>query len=134
VRGGRVEAEVSPASSGGRSGHRMGGRRVVGEQGTAAEQAEDAAVDLREHLGALAGGASACSRSSGFAPSTITDHPYQLPLGFDVEAYVQDALVVMRAGRSLSTWYSTGPPPPGRGTASGTRARSWRRSGPASSA
>jgi predicted DNA-binding transcriptional regulator YafY len=27
---------------------------------------------------------------------TITDHPYQLPLGFDVEAYVQDALVVMR--------------------------------------
>jgi predicted DNA-binding transcriptional regulator YafY len=27
---------------------------------------------------------------------TITDHPYQMPLGFDVEAYVQDALVVMR--------------------------------------
>jgi predicted DNA-binding transcriptional regulator YafY len=27
---------------------------------------------------------------------TITDHAYQLPLGFDVEAYVQDALVVMR--------------------------------------
>jgi len=25
----------------------------------------------------------------------ITDHPYQMPLGFDVEAYVQDALVVM---------------------------------------
>jgi len=27
---------------------------------------------------------------------TTTDHPYQLPLGFDIEAYVQDALVVMR--------------------------------------
>jgi predicted DNA-binding transcriptional regulator YafY len=32
---------------------------------------------------------------------TITDHPYQLPLGFDVEAYVQDALVVMRGGRQI---------------------------------
>jgi predicted DNA-binding transcriptional regulator YafY len=27
---------------------------------------------------------------------TPTDHPYQMPLGFDVNAYVQDALVVMR--------------------------------------
>lgn len=27
---------------------------------------------------------------------TITDRPCQMPLGFDVEAYVQDALVVMR--------------------------------------
>lgn len=27
---------------------------------------------------------------------TLTDHPWQLPLGFDLEAYVQDALVVMR--------------------------------------
>ena len=27
---------------------------------------------------------------------TLTDHAYQMPLGFDVEAYVQDALVVMR--------------------------------------
>lgn len=27
---------------------------------------------------------------------TITDHPCQMPLGFDIEAYVQDALVVMR--------------------------------------
>lgn len=27
---------------------------------------------------------------------TITDHPCQMPLGFDVEAYVRDALVVMR--------------------------------------
>jgi predicted DNA-binding transcriptional regulator YafY len=33
---------------------------------------------------------------------TITDHPYQLPLGFDVEAYVQDALVVMRGGRQIA--------------------------------
>ena len=30
---------------------------------------------------------------------TITDHPYQMPLGFDVEAYVQDALMVMRGKR-----------------------------------
>ena len=27
---------------------------------------------------------------------TITDHPYQLPLHFDLEAYVRDALLVMR--------------------------------------
>lgn len=27
---------------------------------------------------------------------TLTDHPYQMPLDFDVDAYVQDALVVMR--------------------------------------
>jgi len=32
---------------------------------------------------------------------SITDHPYQLPLGFDVEAYVRDALVVMR-GRQIA--------------------------------
>ena len=32
---------------------------------------------------------------------TATDHPYQLPLGFDVAAYVQDALVVMR-GRQIA--------------------------------
>jgi predicted DNA-binding transcriptional regulator YafY len=32
---------------------------------------------------------------------TLTDHPYQLPLGFDVQAYVQDALVVMR-GRQIA--------------------------------
>ncbi|MCI0546127.1 MAG: WYL domain-containing protein, partial [Candidatus Rokubacteria bacterium] len=32
---------------------------------------------------------------------TLTDHPYQLPLGFDVDAYVRDALVVMR-GRQLA--------------------------------
>jgi predicted DNA-binding transcriptional regulator YafY len=30
---------------------------------------------------------------------TITDHAYQMPLGFDVEAYVQDALMVMRGKR-----------------------------------
>lgn len=27
---------------------------------------------------------------------TITDHPYQMPLNFDLEAYVRDALLVMR--------------------------------------
>jgi predicted DNA-binding transcriptional regulator YafY len=31
---------------------------------------------------------------------TVTEHAYQLPLGFDVEEYVQDALVVMR-GRQI---------------------------------
>jgi predicted DNA-binding transcriptional regulator YafY len=30
---------------------------------------------------------------------TITDHPYQMPLGFDVEQYVQDALMIMRGRR-----------------------------------
>jgi predicted DNA-binding transcriptional regulator YafY len=30
---------------------------------------------------------------------TLTDHPYQMPLHFDVEAYVEDALVVMRGER-----------------------------------
>jgi predicted DNA-binding transcriptional regulator YafY len=30
---------------------------------------------------------------------TLTDHPYQLPLGFNVEEYVQDALMVMRGRR-----------------------------------
>src|SRR5207253_11054727 len=30
---------------------------------------------------------------------TLTDHPYQMPLGFDVEEYVQDALVVTRGRR-----------------------------------
>jgi len=30
---------------------------------------------------------------------TPTDHPYQMPLGFDLEAYVQDALTVMRGPR-----------------------------------
>ena len=29
----------------------------------------------------------------------LTDHPYQLPLGFDLEAFVQDALTVMRGPR-----------------------------------
>jgi predicted DNA-binding transcriptional regulator YafY len=31
---------------------------------------------------------------------TLTDHPYQMPLGFDLEAYVQDALTVMRGPRT----------------------------------
>ncbi|MBI2174668.1 MAG: WYL domain-containing protein [Candidatus Omnitrophica bacterium] len=30
---------------------------------------------------------------------TLTDHPYQMPLGFNVEEYVQDALMVMRGRR-----------------------------------
>jgi predicted DNA-binding transcriptional regulator YafY len=30
---------------------------------------------------------------------TLTDHPYQMPLGFDVVEYVQDALMVMRGRR-----------------------------------
>jgi predicted DNA-binding transcriptional regulator YafY len=30
---------------------------------------------------------------------TLTDHPYQMPLGFDLDAYVQDALTVMRGKR-----------------------------------
>lgn len=30
---------------------------------------------------------------------TLTDHPYQMPLGFDLDAYVQDALTVMRGPR-----------------------------------
>lgn len=30
---------------------------------------------------------------------TLTDHPYQLALGFDIEAYVRDALIVMRGRR-----------------------------------
>jgi predicted DNA-binding transcriptional regulator YafY len=31
---------------------------------------------------------------------TTTDHPYQMPLGFDLDAYVQDALTVMRGPRT----------------------------------
>jgi predicted DNA-binding transcriptional regulator YafY len=30
---------------------------------------------------------------------TLTDHPYQMPLGFDLDAFVQDALTVMRGPR-----------------------------------
>lgn len=30
---------------------------------------------------------------------TLTDHPYQMPLGFDMEEYVQDALMIMRGRR-----------------------------------
>jgi predicted DNA-binding transcriptional regulator YafY len=32
---------------------------------------------------------------------TVTNHPCQMPLGFDVEAYVRDALVVMRGGEQI---------------------------------
>ena len=31
---------------------------------------------------------------------TLTDHPYQMPLGFDVEEYVKDALMIM-CGRRI---------------------------------
>ena len=30
---------------------------------------------------------------------TLTDHPYQMPLGFNVDEYLQDALIVMRGRR-----------------------------------
>jgi predicted DNA-binding transcriptional regulator YafY len=30
---------------------------------------------------------------------TLTDHPYQMPLGFEIEEYVHDALMVMRGRR-----------------------------------
>ena len=30
---------------------------------------------------------------------TLTDHPYQMPLGFHVDEYVQDALMIMRGRR-----------------------------------
>jgi len=32
---------------------------------------------------------------------TLTDHPYQMPLGFNIDEYVQDALGVMRSGRRI---------------------------------
>jgi predicted DNA-binding transcriptional regulator YafY len=32
---------------------------------------------------------------------TPTDHPYQMPLHFDIDAYVEDALVVMRGERII---------------------------------
>ena len=32
---------------------------------------------------------------------SLTDHPYQMPLGFNVEEYVQDALGIMRSGRRI---------------------------------
>jgi predicted DNA-binding transcriptional regulator YafY len=38
---------------------------------------------------------------------TLTDHPYQMPLGFDVEAYVQDALMIMRGRRKDKLWHSS---------------------------
>jgi predicted DNA-binding transcriptional regulator YafY len=50
---------------------------------------------------------------------TITSHAYQLPLGFDVEAYVQDALVVMR-GRQIAVELLFD-----RATAAWTRDRIW---------
>jgi len=53
---------------------------------------------------------------------TITNHAYQLPLGFDVEAYVQDALVVMR-GRQIAVELLFD-----RATAAWTRDRIWHQS------
>jgi predicted DNA-binding transcriptional regulator YafY len=50
---------------------------------------------------------------------TITSHAYQLPLGFAVEAYVQDALVVMR-GRQIAVELLFD-----RATAAWTRDRIW---------
>ncbi len=32
---------------------------------------------------------------------SVTDHPYQMPLGFNVEEYVKDALMIMRGGRRI---------------------------------
>jgi predicted DNA-binding transcriptional regulator YafY len=32
---------------------------------------------------------------------TLTDHPYQMPLDFKVDEYVQDALNIMRSGRRI---------------------------------
>jgi predicted DNA-binding transcriptional regulator YafY len=32
---------------------------------------------------------------------TLTDHPYQMPLDFKVDEYVQDALGIMRSGRRV---------------------------------
>jgi predicted DNA-binding transcriptional regulator YafY len=32
---------------------------------------------------------------------SLTDHPYQMPLDFNVEEYVQDALGIMRSGRRI---------------------------------
>ncbi|MEE9548934.1 MAG: hypothetical protein V3W08_00865 [Candidatus Binatia bacterium] len=55
---------------------------------------------------------------------SLTDHPYQFPLGFDIEAYVQDALMVMRGRRIEVSYFSPRRPPPGSKTKSGTRARS----------
>ncbi len=64
----------------------------------------------------------------GIRSIAITDHPYQLPLGFDAEACVQDALVVMRGrqiavellfDRPTAVWARdrVWPPEPGAGAA-----------------
>ena len=37
----------------------------------------------------------------------VTDRPYQLPLGFDLDAFVQDSLTVMRGLASKSNCRST---------------------------
>lgn len=50
---------------------------------------------------------------------TVTSHPFQLPLGFDAEAYVEDALVVMR-GRLIEVELAFD-----RATAAWARDRIW---------
>jgi predicted DNA-binding transcriptional regulator YafY len=32
---------------------------------------------------------------------SLTDHPYQMPLAFNIDEYVQDALGIMRSGRRI---------------------------------
>ena len=32
---------------------------------------------------------------------SLTEHPYQMPLGFNIDEYVQDALGIMRSGRRI---------------------------------
>ena len=51
---------------------------------------------------------------------TPTDHPYQMPLHFDLDAFVQDALTVMRGPRIEVELNSTRPLRPGSRIASGT--------------
>lgn len=50
---------------------------------------------------------------------TLTDHPYQMPLHFDIEAYVEDALVVMRGERIEAELIFTKP------TAAWVKDRAW---------
>jgi hypothetical protein len=54
---------------------------------------------------------------------TLTDHPYQLPLGFDLEAFVQDSLTVMRGRRIEAALRFDKVLQPGLKTASGIRLR-----------
>jgi predicted DNA-binding transcriptional regulator YafY len=53
---------------------------------------------------------------------TLTDHPYQLPLGFDLDAYLRDALVVM-GGTPIAVELALD-----KATAAWARDRVWHRS------